>query len=102
MCVRAGANANAVKELVICSLLLASRGIVEGHIHTTEKIYKEENVGGRCCAAAWDAQLALAPLSASSTAAWPPHLPSAIDSPASLVCAAAPHAHVTHPPTDGL
>mmetsp|Transcript_17696 Transcript_17696/g.21462 ORF Transcript_17696/g.21462 Transcript_17696/m.21462 type:complete len:486 (-) Transcript_17696:643-2100(-) len=31
-----GANANAVKELVICSLLLASRGIVEGiqHVHT--------------------------------------------------------------------
>lgn len=40
----AGANANAVKELVICGLLLASRGIVEGHKHTVDKIYKEENV----------------------------------------------------------
>uniref|UniRef100_A0A7S0RH56 Phosphoglycerate dehydrogenase n=1 Tax=Chlamydomonas leiostraca TaxID=1034604 RepID=A0A7S0RH56_9CHLO len=39
-----GANANAVKELVICAMLLASRGIVEGHIHTTEKIYKEEKM----------------------------------------------------------
>lgn len=39
-----GANANAVKELVICSMLLASRGIVEGHIHTKDVIYKEENV----------------------------------------------------------
>mmetsp|Transcript_20875 Transcript_20875/g.25315 ORF Transcript_20875/g.25315 Transcript_20875/m.25315 type:complete len:488 (+) Transcript_20875:210-1673(+) len=37
-----GANANAVKELVICSLLLASRGIVDGiqHVHT---IVEEEN-----------------------------------------------------------
>ncbi|KAG2492025.1 hypothetical protein HYH03_009754 [Edaphochlamys debaryana] len=39
-----GANANAVKELVICSLLLASRGIVEGHKHVENVIYKEENM----------------------------------------------------------
>ncbi|GLI61317.1 hypothetical protein VaNZ11_003673 [Volvox africanus] len=37
-----GANANAVKELVICGLLLASRGIVEGHKHVENVIYKEE------------------------------------------------------------
>ena len=37
-----GANANSVKELVICSLLLASRGIVEGINHTKEKIVPEE------------------------------------------------------------
>ena len=39
-----GANANAVKELVICSLLLASRGIVEGiqHVHTIVKEEKED------------------------------------------------------------
>jgi len=37
-----GANANAVKELAVCGLLLASRGIVPGiqHVHT---IVKEEN-----------------------------------------------------------
>merc|ERR1719331_1086335 len=37
-----GANANAVKELVICGLLLASRGIVEGINHTKNKIVPEE------------------------------------------------------------
>merc|ERR1719331_3070699 len=37
-----GANANAVKELVICGMLLASRGIIEGIQHTKEKIVKEE------------------------------------------------------------
>jgi len=37
-----GANANAVKELVICSLLLASRGIYEGIKHTEDKINVEE------------------------------------------------------------
>ena len=39
-----GANANAVKELVVCSLLLASRGIVEGNAHVNNVINKEENV----------------------------------------------------------
>ena len=38
-----GANANAVKELVICGLLLASRGIVEGNFHVNHVINKEEN-----------------------------------------------------------
>ena len=37
-----GANANGVKELVICGMLLASRGIVEGIQHTKEKIVPEE------------------------------------------------------------
>eukprot|EP00976_Prorocentrum_cordatum_P050733 1024010-Prorocentrum_minimum.AAC.3 len=37
-----GANANAVKELVICSLLLASRGIVEGNAHVNNVINVEE------------------------------------------------------------
>ncbi|GLC46137.1 hypothetical protein PLESTB_001194100 [Pleodorina starrii] len=37
-----GANANAVKELVICGLLLASRGIIEGNKHVENVIYKEE------------------------------------------------------------
>lgn len=37
-----GANANAVKELVICSLLLASRGIIEGHNHVNNTITPEE------------------------------------------------------------
>merc|ERR1719183_1418401 len=37
-----GANANAVKELVICGMLLASRGIVEGINHTKAKIVPEE------------------------------------------------------------
>ena len=37
-----GANANAVKELVVCSLLLASRGIIEGIQHTKTKIVPEE------------------------------------------------------------
>ena len=53
-----GANANAVKELVVCSLLLASRGIVEGNTHVNNVINKEENVStitslparpSRCC-----------------------------------------------------
>ncbi|KAG2498412.1 hypothetical protein HYH03_003671 [Edaphochlamys debaryana] len=39
-----GANANAVKELVICGMLLAARGIVEGHKHVENVIYKEENM----------------------------------------------------------
>merc|ERR1719460_1701902 len=38
-----GANANAVKELVICGLLLASRGIIEGIEHTKSKIVPEES-----------------------------------------------------------
>lgn len=38
-----GANANAVKELVVCSLLLASRGVMEGHIHVNDKINVEED-----------------------------------------------------------
>jgi len=37
-----GANANAVKELVICGMLLASRGIIEGIQHTKAKIVPEE------------------------------------------------------------
>lgn len=36
-----GANANAVKELAVCALLLASRGIVEGIEHT-KKIFAED------------------------------------------------------------
>ena len=36
-----GANANAVKELVLCGLLLASRGIIEGITHVKEKIVPE-------------------------------------------------------------
>jgi D-3-phosphoglycerate dehydrogenase len=36
-----GANANAVKELAVCALLLASRGIVEGIDHT-KKIFAED------------------------------------------------------------
>merc|ERR1719387_2245948 len=35
-------GANAVKELVICGMLLASRGIVEGINHTKAKIVPEE------------------------------------------------------------
>jgi len=38
-----GANANAVKELVVCSLLLASRGIIEGNKHVNDVINVEEN-----------------------------------------------------------
>eukprot|EP00798_Chlamydomonas_sp_ICE-L_P003150 gene3150-13162_t len=45
-----GANANAVKELVVCSLLLASRGIMEGHIHVNDVIYKEEKMDYEKCA----------------------------------------------------
>jgi len=36
-----GANANSVKELVLCGLLLASRGVVEGIIHVKDVIVKE-------------------------------------------------------------
>lgn len=36
-----GANANAVKELVLCGLLLSSRGIIEGINHVKEKIVPE-------------------------------------------------------------
>ena len=38
-----GANSNAVKELVVCSLFLAARGVVEGIEHTKHVINKEEN-----------------------------------------------------------
>jgi D-3-phosphoglycerate dehydrogenase len=38
-----GANANAVKELVLCSLLLASRGIVQGVKHTQQMMEDEED-----------------------------------------------------------
>ena len=38
-----GANANAVKELVVCSLLLASRGIVEGNNHVNVINVEENN-----------------------------------------------------------
>lgn len=37
-----GANANAVKELVLCSMLLSSRGIYEGHMHM-KNIWEEES-----------------------------------------------------------
>ena len=37
-----GANANAVKELVVCGLLLASRGILEGANHVQNVINVEE------------------------------------------------------------
>jgi len=37
-----GANADAVKELVVCALLLASRGIVEGITHVRDVINVEE------------------------------------------------------------
>ena len=38
-----GANANAVKELVVCGLLLASRGIIEGNYHVNNVINVEED-----------------------------------------------------------
>lgn len=38
-----GANANAVKELVVCALLLSSRGILEGNNHVNNVINVEEN-----------------------------------------------------------
>ena len=38
-----GANANAVKELVVCCMLLASRGIIEGNTHVNNVINVEEN-----------------------------------------------------------
>jgi D-3-phosphoglycerate dehydrogenase len=37
-----GANANSVKELALCSLFLAARGVVEGIAHVKEKIAPEE------------------------------------------------------------
>lgn len=37
-----GSNANAVKELVVCGMLLSSRGIVEGINHTKNVICAEE------------------------------------------------------------
>jgi D-3-phosphoglycerate dehydrogenase len=37
-----GANANAVKELVVCGLLMASRGILEGNYHVNNVINVEE------------------------------------------------------------
>lgn len=40
-----GANANAVKELVICSLFLASRGIVDGIAHTAKMFEDESDFG---------------------------------------------------------
>ena len=53
-----GANANAVKELVLCGLLMASRGIYEGASHMTqlhkdgtahERIEKDKAMfGGQC------------------------------------------------------
>lgn len=39
-----GANANAVKELVVCGLLLASRGILEGNAHVNNVINVEEKM----------------------------------------------------------
>jgi len=42
-----GANANAVKELVLTALLLASRGIVEGHKHM-DSIFEEESDPAVC------------------------------------------------------
>ncbi len=46
-----GANANAVKELVVCGLLLASRGIVEGAEHVKNVIAVEEKVHAALCGA---------------------------------------------------
>jgi len=46
-----GANANSVKELVLCGLLLASRGILEGVQHTREKIVPEEKGDHKAIAA---------------------------------------------------
>lgn len=37
-----GANANSVKELVLCGLFLASRGVAEGIVHTKDVICVEE------------------------------------------------------------
>ena len=39
-----GANANAVKELVVCSLLLASRGVLQGNKHVEDAIMPEEGM----------------------------------------------------------
>lgn len=38
-----GANANAVKELAVCALLLASRGIIEGIEHQKKAMVQENN-----------------------------------------------------------
>jgi len=38
-----GANANSVKELALCGLLLAARGVVEGINHVNNVIVKEES-----------------------------------------------------------
>jgi len=46
-----GANANSVKELVLCGLLLASRGIVEGVSHTKNVIVPEEKGDHKAIAA---------------------------------------------------
>ena len=47
-----GANANAVKELVLCSLLLSSRGVYEGHRHM-EKMWTEEDDSADGHAVVW-------------------------------------------------
>ena len=38
-----GANANAVKELVVCGLLLASRGIVQGSVFSSSLESSDDN-----------------------------------------------------------
>ena len=38
-----GANANAVKELAVCALLLASRGIIDGIEHQKKAMVQENN-----------------------------------------------------------
>ena len=46
-----GANANSVKEMVLCGLLLASRGVVEGINHVNTKIVPESTDGHKQIAA---------------------------------------------------
>ena len=46
-----GANANSVKEMVLCGLLLASRGIIEGINHVNTKIVPESTDGHKQIAA---------------------------------------------------
>jgi len=46
-----GGNANSVKELVLCGLLLASRGIIEGITHTRNTIVPEEKGNHQAIAA---------------------------------------------------
>jgi len=46
-----GANANSVKELVLCGLLLAARGVTEGIQHTKTKIVPEEKGDHKAIAA---------------------------------------------------